>query len=51
MKTFRITFEELNEVYIEAETLKQARNMFYDGEYDRTEHLATNMIDIEEHEE
>jgi hypothetical protein len=47
MKKYRITFEELNEVYIEAKDKNEAIDMFHNAIYDTTEHLATNMINIE----
>jgi len=48
MKTYRIAFEELNQIYIEAKNDIEARRKFIDAEYDNPEYIATNMIEVEE---
>ena len=48
MTEYRVTFEELYEVFIEAENADKARQKFYDCEYDNVQNLAINFIQAEE---
>ena len=48
MKNFRVSFEELYEVFIEAENADKARQKFYECEYDDVQNLAINFIDADE---
>lgn len=48
MTEYRVTFEELYEVFIEAENADEATEKFMLGEYDNVQNLATNFIEAEE---
>lgn len=48
MKTFRVAFEELSEVFIDAENVDEAREKFLEGQYNNPQFLGINMIDIEQ---
>ena len=48
MTEYRVTFEELYEVFIKAKDADEAKQKFMECEYDNVQNLAINFIDADE---